>query len=63
MSCEHLVCAQCAGPVVEGRCPSCRAGKAKLHHQGPGGLSPAVVVVILLALFFFSLALQHLVGG
>ncbi len=28
MSCEHLICAHCAGPVVEGRCPVCREARA-----------------------------------
>ncbi|MHB1615096.1 MAG: hypothetical protein ACYCYA_12415 [Actinomycetes bacterium] len=33
MSCEHLVCAHCAGPVSEGRCPVCRAGRAQFHRH------------------------------
>ena len=36
MSCEHLICAQCAGPVAEGRCPVCRAAKSDLHHHTHG---------------------------
>ncbi|GAA5044274.1 hypothetical protein HNP84_004592 [Thermocatellispora tengchongensis] len=63
MSCEHLICAQCAGPVVEGRCPVCRAGREKLHDQGWGGISPALVVMVLIALLFLTLALKHLAGG
>ncbi|MCG5218482.1 hypothetical protein [Streptosporangium sp. KLBMP 9127] len=63
MSCEHLICAQCAGPVVEGRCPVCREGRAKLHDQEPGGISPALVLLILTVLLFFTLALKHLTGG
>jgi len=31
MSCEHLVCANCSGPVAEARCPVCRASKAEVH--------------------------------
>ncbi|WP_308169902.1 hypothetical protein [Acrocarpospora catenulata] len=53
MSCEHLICAACAGPVVEGRCPACRAAREKVHHHGFLGLSPVLlvlVVVLLLAL-------------
>ena len=42
MSCEHLVCASCAGPVDEGRCPTCRAAHASLHPHGPT-LSPQLV--------------------
>lgn len=63
MSCEHLICAQCAGPVVEGRCPTCRAGRAKVHHHGFSGLPPALVALVLIALLFFMLALRHLGGG
>jgi hypothetical protein len=52
MSCEHLICANCAGPVVEGHCPSCRAARAHVHRSGPG-ISPQLVIaagVLLLAL-------------
>ena len=62
MSCEHLICARCAGPVVEGRCPVCRAGREKVHGGG-AGLSPAVVVFVLLALLLCTMMLNHLVGG
>ncbi|MDF5751111.1 hypothetical protein [Spongiactinospora sp. TRM90649] len=63
MSCDHLICAQCARPVVEGRCPVCRAGREKLHGRGPGGLPPALIVAILIGALFFSLALRHFVLG
>ena len=33
MSCEHLICANCAGPVAEGRCPACRATRQHVHHS------------------------------
>ena len=36
MSCEHLVCAQCSGPVAEGRCVVCRAARTDLHSHGAG---------------------------
>ncbi|WP_327087310.1 hypothetical protein OIE66_34035 [Nonomuraea sp. NBC_01738] len=62
MSCQDLVCAQCAHPVIEGRCPLCRANRERLHQHGFGGLSPAVIVVALLVLLFLSLALKHLAG-
>jgi hypothetical protein len=61
MSCEHLICAQCAGPVVEGRCPVCRAGREKVHNHGPAGFSPLIIAVALL-LFFALLALRHVYG-
>lgn len=50
MSCEHLICARCSGPVVEGRCPTCRAARAEVHHPGPFGLSPLLIGVLVLAL-------------
>jgi hypothetical protein len=58
MSCEHLVCAACAGPVDEGRCQSCRAARAQLHHQTLGGLPPAAVVAVvaMVALILLILA-------
>jgi len=60
MSCEHLICAQCAGPVAEARCPVCRAAKSDLHHHhGHGGSIPYAVALLLLALAVL-LALQHL---
>ncbi|MBP2705947.1 hypothetical protein JOL79_19250 [Microbispora sp. RL4-1S] len=61
MSCEHLICAACAGPVVEGRCPVCREGRAKVHHHGFGGLSP-VVIGLLVVLVIALAALSHLSG-
>jgi hypothetical protein len=50
MSCEHLICARCSGPVVEGRCPACRAARAEVHHPSPFGLSPFLIGVLVLAL-------------
>jgi len=31
VSCEHLVCAACAGQVVDARCTVCAEAKARLH--------------------------------
>jgi hypothetical protein len=50
MSCEHLICARCAGPVVEGRCPTCRAARAEVHHPGTFGVSPILIGALLIAL-------------
>ncbi len=50
MSCEHLICAQCAGPVVEGRCPACRAAREHVHHQHFGAISPQLIIAAILAL-------------
>ena len=47
MSCEHLVCASCAGPVDEGRCPTCRAARSHLHHSPVAAFPPAVVAVLI----------------
>jgi hypothetical protein len=49
MSCEHLICAQCAGPVVEGRCPVCRAAREHVHH-GPPSISPQLLIAVALIL-------------
>ncbi|HXP20559.1 MAG TPA: hypothetical protein VN840_13025 [Streptosporangiaceae bacterium] len=60
MSCEHLICAQCAGPVAEGRCPVCRASKSHLHH-GAHPISVPYALAILLLAVALILAIQHLV--
>jgi hypothetical protein len=57
MSCEHLICAQCASPVVEGRCPACRAARDHVHHHS--GANPQLIIAAVLALVFvLLLALQ-----
>ena len=51
MSCEHLICAQCAGPVAEGRCTICRAARADLHAHVPNwSVSTALLVGVVLML-------------
>ena len=57
MSCEHLICAQCAGPVVEARCPACREARAHVHHHS-GGYSLPLIAAALLALLLIMLALH-----
>ena len=57
MSCEHLICAQCAAPVVEGRCPACRAARAQVHRHSPG-LSVPLLLAALLALLLLTLAVH-----
>jgi hypothetical protein len=59
MSCEHLICAHCSGPVVEGRCPTCRMARAEVHHHGLAG-SQAAVIIALILIFALALALRHL---
>ncbi|WP_405729515.1 hypothetical protein OG607_28565 [Streptomyces sp. NBC_01537] len=51
MTCDHLVCANCAGPVSEGRCSVCRAERARLHQDNPfAALTPATLLALLVAL-------------
>ncbi len=59
MSCEHLICAQCAGPVAEGRCSVCRAAKSDLHRHGHG-ISVQYALLLLLLAVAVILAVQHL---
>jgi len=57
MSCEHLICAQCAAPVVEGRCPACQLARAQVHRRAPG-LSVPLLLAVLFALLLLTLALH-----
>ena len=59
MSCEHLICAQCAGPVAEGRCPVCRDARAHVHHETHGP-SVQLILGVLLVLALLALAATHL---
>ncbi|HEY2507186.1 MAG TPA: hypothetical protein VGI58_11755 [Streptosporangiaceae bacterium] len=59
MSCEHLICAQCAGPVAEGRCPTCRAARAQIHHHSHG-MNVQVIAAALLVVALLTLAAMHL---
>jgi hypothetical protein len=59
MSCEHLICAHCAAPVVEARCPACKAARAHVHHHAAGFALPwaaAALVALLLLLLVLQLA-------
>ncbi|MFR9673888.1 hypothetical protein [Streptomyces sp. TR06-5] len=49
MTCDRLVCANCAGPVSEGRCAVCRAHRERMHQEkGPfTALSPALLGLLL----------------
>lgn len=58
MSCEHLICAQCAGQVIEGRCPACRAAREDVHHQHFSA-TPQLIVAALLALAVVLLLVMH----
>lgn len=51
MTYDRLVCANCAAPVTEGRCPVCRANRERLQQEGPfGGLSPVALLALLVVL-------------
>ena len=60
MSCEHLICAHCSGPVVEGQCPACREARARVHHH-PSQITPQILVVIALILLLGLLAAAHVI--
>ena len=57
MSCEHLICAQCAGPVVEGRCSVCRAARMQVHHTASSVVSP-LLIAALIAMLLLVIALH-----
>jgi len=57
MSCEHLICAHCTGPVVEGRCAACRAARAQMHHPAPN-LVPTLLVAALIMMMLLMLAVR-----
>lgn len=51
MTYDRLVCANCAAPVNQGRCPVCRANRERLQQEGPlGGLSPVALLTLLVVL-------------
>jgi hypothetical protein len=58
MSCEHLICAHCAGPVIEGRCPVCRAARAE-HHHGSVNITPQLIIAVALLLLLGLLIASH----
>ncbi|MFF0289151.1 hypothetical protein [Streptomyces sp. NPDC005262] len=64
MTYDRLVCANCAAPVNEGRCPVCRASRARLQQQEDqqglfAGLSPAMLVALLVVLLATLALLAH----
>ncbi|KPH97888.1 hypothetical protein OK074_6332 [Actinobacteria bacterium OK074] len=57
MTYDRLVCANCAAPVSEGRCPVCRASRQRLQQDGPfSGLNPTALIA-LIAVLIAALAL------
>ncbi|WP_424213524.1 hypothetical protein ACN20G_16365 [Streptomyces sp. BI20] len=51
MTYDRLVCANCAAPVSQGRCPVCRANRERLRQEGPfAGLNPTALLAMLVVL-------------
>jgi hypothetical protein len=61
MSCEHLICAHCANPVIEGRCPACRAARNHVHHQHFSASPQLIIAAVLVLTLLLLLALRF--GG
>ncbi|MEU6707505.1 hypothetical protein [Streptomyces wuyuanensis] len=60
MTYDRLVCANCAAPVTEGRCPVCRANRERLQQEGPfAGLNPAALLALLVVLVAALALLAH----
>ena len=60
MCCERLVCARCAGPVSEARCPVCLAARADVHTGH--GVSAATVMVLLTVLALLATLVEVALG-
>ncbi|MFE1589673.1 MULTISPECIES: hypothetical protein [Streptomyces] len=52
MTYDRLVCANCAAPVSEGRCPVCRANRERLQQESNpfAGLNPMALIALLAVL-------------
>ncbi|MGW1834847.1 hypothetical protein [Streptomyces sp. BBFR2] len=62
MTYDRLVCANCAAPVNEGRCPVCRASRERLQQQSPfAQVNPALLVALLVAVIAVALLLHQAV--
>ncbi|WP_371671088.1 hypothetical protein OG985_27785 [Streptomyces sp. NBC_00289] len=60
MTYDRLVCANCAAPVSEGRCPVCRANRARLQQENPfSGLNPMALIALLAVLVAALALLAH----
>jgi hypothetical protein len=68
MCCEHLVCANCARPVVQAGCSTCRATRVEMHGTqmhgtGAHGLTAALLAVLVTALLAAAAVLYgHFAG-
>lgn len=61
MTYDRLVCANCAAPVSEGRCPVCRANRERMqqHENFFAGLNPAALIALLAVLIAAVALLAH----
>ncbi|CAK7284184.1 MULTISPECIES: hypothetical protein [Streptomyces] len=60
MTYDRLVCANCAAPVSEGRCPVCRANRERLQQEGfLGGVNPMALIALLAVLVAALVLLAH----
>ncbi|QES48504.1 hypothetical protein DEJ50_12410 [Streptomyces venezuelae] len=60
MTIDRLVCANCAAPVSQGRCPVCRANRERLQQERPfAGLNPMALVALMVVLVAALALLAH----
>ena len=60
MTYDRLVCANCASPVNEGRCPVCRANRERLQQENfLAGLNPMALIALLTVLIAAVALLAH----
>ncbi|CAL9304849.1 hypothetical protein [Streptomyces sp. R02] len=60
MTYDRLVCANCAAPVSEGRCPVCRANRERMQQENFfAGLTPTALIVLLAVLVAAVALLAH----
>lgn len=48
MCCDQLLCAHCAHPVAEARCPTCRVARSELHAGTTVHLATMLAAVLAL---------------
>lgn len=56
---KDLVCAACAGPVSEGRCPTCRS--VRMQHSG-APLTPELLILLVALLVAMFVVVNTVVG-
>ncbi|MEU8134103.1 hypothetical protein [Streptodolium elevatio] len=62
MTWEHLVCANCSGPVSEGRCSVCRASRQRLADERGPQISPTLLAVLAAVVIVAALLVQRFAG-